>query len=370
MIQAAAAAGAPQRVLVRGPNWLGDLVMATPAFRALRAGLPGAHLTLQVQAGLEPLLAGAPWFDAVETLAAGGLRARWREACRLRRQRLDLALCLPDSWSAALRLRAAGARRLVGYDREGRGLVLDLAPPLPRAVGGRVLLPRERHALGLVEAIGCRAQGTAVELFVTQAEDTAAVRALEEAGLDPDRPRAAVAPGASYGPAKLWPASSFARVADALADAGAAIVLLGTARERSLAARVGRAMRAPAADLTGRLDLGALKALLRRSRLLLCNDAGARHVAVALGTPCVVLLGPTSLTKTSLNLERVRVLVHEVGCRPCYHRVCPTDHRCLRGLAPERVIEAALAEWEGGSRRAAPPGPVPARASIDYPAGP
>ncbi len=356
-MSAAAAGAPPQRILVRGPNWIGDLVMATPAFRALRAGLA-------------PLVSGAPWFDAVETLAARGLSARCREIRRLRRQRFDLALCLPDSWSAALRLRAAGAGRLVGYDRGGRRLLLDLAAPLPRAPGGRVLLPRERHALGLVEAIGCPTRGTGVELFVTREEEVAAIHALEEAGLDPGRPLAALAPGASYGPAKLWPAAGFARVGDALASAGAAIVLLGSARERPLAERVAVEMRASATDLAGRLDLGALKALLRRARLLVSNDAGARHVAVALGTPCVMLLGPTSLAKTSLNLERVRVLVHEVGCRPCYHRVCPTDHRCLRRLAPERVIEAALAEWERGGRRAVPAGPVPARAVIDYPAAP
>jgi heptosyltransferase-2 len=179
-----------------------------------------------------------------------------------------------------------------------------------------------------------------------------------------------LAPGASYGPAKLWPAAGFSRVGDALAAAGAAIALLGTRRERRLVASVAAGMHAPAADLAGRLDLGALKALLRRARLLVCNDAGARHVAVAVGTPCVMLLGPTSLAKTRLNLERVRVLSHEVGCRPCYHRVCPTDHRCLRNLAPERVIEATLAEWARSARRAAALEAVPAPARIDYPAGP
>jgi heptosyltransferase-2 len=101
-------------------------------------------------------------------------------------------------------------------------------------------------------------------------------------------------------------------------------------------------MRAPAALLAGRLDLGATKALLRRARVLVCNDAGARHVAVAVGTPAVVLFGPTSLAKTNLNLERVRALSADVDCRPCYRRQCPIDHRCMTRLAPERAIEAAL----------------------------
>jgi heptosyltransferase-2 len=112
-------------------------------------------------------------------------------------------------------------------------------------------------------------------------------------------------------------------------------------------------MAEPVADLVGAADLGATKAVIRRARALVCNDAGARHVAVAFGVPCIVLMGPTSLAKTNLNLERVRVLTADVGCRPCYLRECPTDHRCMTRIAPERVLDAvrpALAAgraWRG-----------------------
>jgi heptosyltransferase-2 len=102
-------------------------------------------------------------------------------------------------------------------------------------------------------------------------------------------------------------------------------------------------MRARAADLSGGIGLGALKAVVRRARVALCNDAGMRHVAVAFGVPCVVLMGPTSLEKTALNLERVQVLTEDVPCRPCYLRECPIDHRCLTRIAPERAVRAALA---------------------------
>jgi heptosyltransferase-2 len=78
-----------------------------------------------------------------------------------------------------------------------------------------------------------------------------------------------------------------------------------------------------------------------------CNDAGARHVAAAFGVPCVMLLGPTSLEKTSLNLERVSVLVADVSCRPCYLRTCPIDHRCMTRIEPERAVQAALSAVAG-----------------------
>src|SRR5690606_25015425 len=156
------------------------------------------------------------------------------------------------------------------------------------------------------------------------------------------------APGASYGPSKLWPAERFAEVGDALAEVGARIAVIGAPAERGLAERVAGAMRAPAAVLAGALDLGALKAVMRRARVLVCNDAGARHVAVAFGVPVVTLLGPTALEKTGWNLERVRALWVDVECRPCYRRRCPIDHRCMTRLAPDRVAAAARAAFAEG----------------------
>ena len=165
-----------------------------------------------------------------------------------------------------------------------------------------------------------------------------------------------LAPGASFGSSKQWPADRFAHVGDALAAAGAEVLLVGSPAEGALAQQVAQRMRAQAHDVTATLGLGGLKALLRRARVLVCNDAGARHVAAAFGTPCVMLLGPTSLEKTPLNLERVRVLVADVSCRPCYLRTCPIDHRCMTRIGAEQAIDAALPalaadaarSWHGG----------------------
>ena len=341
----------PVEILVRGPNWTGDVVMATPGFRALRAGFPEARLVLQIRAGLEALLAGSPWFDEVLAVPPpeAGLAVLLREARRLRRRRFDLGLCLPDSWSAALLMRAGGVRCVVGYRRRLRGVLLHAAVPPPAGAGRRFLIAREEHVLGLVEAIGAPRCGTRLELFVTDAEEVEASTRLRQAGVDPAGPLVLLAPGASFGPSKLWPAERFARVGDALASDGLRVAVVGTARERELAIRVVEAMQSPAALLAGRLSLGGFKALVRRANLLICNDAGARHVAVAFGVPAIVLMGPTSLEKTNLNLARVRVLSAEVPCRPCYLRECPIDHGCMTRIDPERVVQAARAAL-GSSR--------------------
>ena len=119
-------------------------------------------------------------------------------------------------------------------------------------------------------------------------------------------------------------------------------MVVGTRDEAGLVQRVCSAMGQPATDLAGALDLGGLKALLRRASALVCNDAGARHIAVAFDVPCVVLMGPTSLEKTNANLAGVEVLETDVACRPCYKRECPIDHRCMTRLEPERVSAVTL----------------------------
>jgi heptosyltransferase-2 len=169
----------------------------------------------------------------------------------------------------------------------------------------------------------------------------------------PEAPRAILAPGASFGPSKLWPVGSFARVGDALAPPGAAVVVVGTPEERGLGRALTSAMKAKVADLCGELSLGALKGVMRGSRVLVCNDAGARHIGVALGVPSVVMMGPTALEKTNWNLERVTVFTAGVHCRPCYQRECPIDHRCMTRIAPEAVAAEARGAFaaEPGSWR-------------------
>ena len=338
-------------ILVRGPNWTGDLVMATPGFRALRAGLPGARITLHVAAPLAPLLEGAPWFDAVVPLASRDRVGRVREALALRRRaRFDLGLCLPDSIESAMLMRLAGVTRVVGYARGLRGLLLHQRVAVPSGAGRRTLIARELHVLGLVEAVGCAGTSTAPELFVSDAEQAEADAALAGAGAGQGEPIAVLAPGASFGRSKLWPAESFAAVGDALARVGARVVLSGSPGERGLCRQIAGSLRGGASDLCGAIGLGAFKGLLRRARVLVANDAGARHVAVALGVPCVVVIGPTSLDKTPLNLERVSVLSADVPCRPCYLRDCPIDHRCMTRVAAAAVAREALRAFAAPER--------------------
>lgn len=332
----------PERILLRLPNWTGDLVMATPALRALRACFGSARLVAHVRAELAPLLDGHPGVDEILPVRSHhrGLAALLREGKALRARGFGLGICLPDSWSSALLMRAAGVERVVGYRRAGRGVLLD-QPVEPRPEWGpRRLVARERSLLHLVEAIGCRAQETRLELHTTAAEEAEADALL--APLETSL-RVVLAPGASYGAAKRWPAASFATLADRLARDGIGSVIVGTPDEAPLGREIARAARSAPLDRTGRIGLGGLKAVLRRADAVVCNDAGARHIATAFGTPAVVLFGPTALERTDCNLETTAVVAADVSCRPCGRRDCPIDHRCMTRIEPEAVAARVLA---------------------------
>ncbi|MFQ5697696.1 MAG: lipopolysaccharide heptosyltransferase II [Myxococcota bacterium] len=351
-------AASREKIAVLLPNHLGDVVMATPALRSLREGFPDAHLTAVVRHGLEAMLARSPRLDVLrvhrvyESRLPGSRSAR-RLGLALTLDRPDRVVLLPNSFSSALVAWASGARQRVGYARRGRGWLLT-DPVAPPTENGRfVPLAMERYYLDLVTHLGCPDRGTALELFVELEGERERERRLAESGLDPSRPLVCLAPGAGFGPSKLWPPRYFAQVARALLADGLQVALVHGPDETRLASAVVEAAGRGLACLGGGgMTLTLLKSLLAHAALLICNDAGARHVAAAFGTPCLVLMGPTSVRYTNLNLERTRLLREPVECSPCQRPVCPIDHRCMTRLSPERVLREARAalgdaSWRG-----------------------
>ena len=342
-----------ERIVVRCPNWLGDVVMSTPALRALRRGRPKAHVVALLPPPLAPLLEGLDVVDEIWPLASrgdGGLAAWRADRARLAERRFDLGLVLPESVSSAWLLRAGRVRRIAGFARDPlrRALLHDVLEA-PTSWGRRRLVSRERFAITLVEAAVPEARSVGspdlrLALGVTEAEETRLEAALAEAGTSGAElaasPPIVIAPGASFGPSKCWPAPSYAELADRLAERGHSVVLIGAPGESARVRAVEAGMKAASTVLDGTLDLGALKALLRGARALVANDAGARHVAAAFGVPSVVFFGPTSVEKTADNLDRIEILETAHDCRPCYRRTCPIDHRCLRSIPVDAAFDA------------------------------
>lgn len=339
---------AKEKIVVVLPNHLGDLVMATPALRALRVGRPRAEITGLVRAPLDGVLAGLHSLDRVvghRIYARRGLLAQTRERWALgRAQRgADCALVLPNSFAAALLAWSTGAPRRIGYARRARGWLLSDAIPAPRENGRFKPLAMERYYLDLVRKLGCPERGTELELATEPAAERECDALFERHAIRGDAPLVCLAPGAGFGPSKVWPLEYVAEVAGKLMAEGARVALVHGPGEEALADAIA-ARSAGIASLGGAdMTLSLLKSVLARARLLICNDAGARHIAAAFGVPTLVLMGPTSIAYTNLNLRKTRLLREPVECSPCQRKVCPIDHRCMTRLLPERVLAEARA---------------------------
>jgi heptosyltransferase-2 len=331
-----------RRVVVRGPNWLGDLVMATPAIRALGDAWPDASIDVAVPAAFAPIV---PLLDPrtrpVPLDGGRGLTASGHHVARLAAGSYDLGVLFTNSFGSALVMRRAGVPERWGYRRDGRGMLLT------RAIRIRATRRESRHHAdyyaALVDALGAPRPRLDVRLQLPTDVRDEAVALLRTGGWDGRAPLLACAPGAAYGAAKQWPPRHVAVVASTWIADGGRVVIVGAGADRAAAAAVLAAIpavsRGAIVDLTGRTSLLALAGVLGVAARVLANDSGAMHLAAALGTRTVSVFGPTREWATA-PIGPHRILTHEVWCRPCMLRECPLDHRCMTGVTPDRVISA------------------------------
>jgi heptosyltransferase-2 len=325
-----------RRLVVRAPNWLGDSVMALPTLRSLRAGIPGARITV-VGAWAE-LFADQGVADEFVAYPRS-LAERVALAPRIRAFRPDLALLLPNSFEAALASRVWGAPLRVGFATDRRAWLLTHRLPRPA--------PRPHQIdeyLELLRALDLPPAETAPAWArVPSADDAAVSRLLEEAGLAGGSQLVGLHLGAAFGSSKLWPVDHWALLAAELERAGLAPVLLGSRAELRVAAEVLKRCPARVPSLVGRDTPALLPRLLSRLSLLVSGDTGVAQLAAAVDLGVVTLFGPTDPRLTAPRGERVRVLMRPVPCAPCFLRVCPIDHPCMRGIGVGEVLAASLA---------------------------
>ena len=336
------------------PNLVGDTVMATPAFRALRAGFPDARIVAVIKPKIAATLDGGPWFD--DRIGHDPRSGRPEErtlavARRLRADRPDVAVLFPNSFRSALMARASGAKVRVGFARGGRGwLLTHRLAPIRDDRGRFVPTPIVDDYRAIPRAIGCPDDGPRLELHTTAEDESAADRAWARLGLPTLRPVVTLNTGGAFGPAKSWPEAHFAELARRLADRGLGVLVVCGPGERDAAREIARLADRPAvvslADEPS--SLGLTKACIRRSALLVTTDSGPRHFAAGFDVPVLSLFGPTHIEWTLTHHPKALHLHHPVPCGPCQKPICPQGHhRCLREMGPGSVLAAAVGMLEG-----------------------
>ena len=336
--------GRVQRLLIRSTNWIGDAVMTTPAVRAIRENFPRAEISLLAKPWVAPVFAHSPHVDRIVVYDAGGRHrgtaGKLRLAKDLRRCRFDAAILLQNAIEAALITWLAGIPVRVGFDTDGRRLLLTHPVHRTREVK---TVHQTGYYLAMLAGAGLRTGGPELFLRLGGDDRRRAARRLAAMGVTGGRRLIGINPSATFGPTKQWFPQRFAALADRLqAKYDAAVAIFGGPGDRRLGERIAGAMAQPPLDLCGRTDLGEAMALIAACDLFVTNDSGLMHVAAALDVPLIAIFGSTNPVTTGPFSGRSRVVKSTVDCAPCLQPRCPLGHmNCMRDITVDTVFAAA-----------------------------
>ncbi len=327
------------KIVVRAPNWIGDAVLALPALEQFRQNSPGMELWVAAHGWVRDVFEGHPRVDGTIALPPlSGWNAFSTSVRLLKPHGFDAGLLLTNSFSSALLFTAAGIPERWGYSRDGRRLLLtrSLRPESKPPPNHQVF-----YYMHLISALGFGSSNPKLSLPLTEQDLRSSQVLLESRGVDPEKKRVVLNPGAFFGAAKRWPPERFSELAVRLQKSlDAEILVIGSSEEEPLARVISDGMTKKAHVLNGATSLRTLAAVLSTADLVVSNDSGPMHIANALKTPLVAIFGPTDPRLTGPFQAPCRVVRKDVSCWPCSHRKCPTDHRCMTRISTEDVASA------------------------------
>lgn len=330
-------------ILVIGPAWVGDMVMAQVLFRLLKQQDPDCAIDVLAPAWSAPLLERMPEvrasFDLPLKHGEFGFAVRRKIGHSLRGQ-YQQAILLPNSWKSALVPFFANIPQRTGWRGEMRyGLLNDI-----RA------LDKQKYPL-MIERFAALAYAKNASLpsclpyprlvIKNNARDSA----LQKYHLCLDRPVLALCPGAEFGPAKRWPERHYAAVAAQRIAAGDQVWIFGSEKDAPVAENIRAALPESQRDfchhLAGKTSLAQAIDLMSCANAVVSNDSGLMHIAAALNRPLVAVYGSSSPQFTPPLGDAVDIVRLGLDCSPCFKRECPLGHlNCLNELSPSRVIDA------------------------------
>ena len=331
------------RILVVGPSWIGDTVLAQPLFKLLHARHGPLDLDVLAPPWTLPIVERMQEVRRAIAHPAGHgeLRlGRQRNLARaLAHENYERAIVLPNSFKSALIPWLAGIPLRSGYLGELRWGLLNDTRRIEEARHPQLAQRYAALAYSRAEHASGEALPHPLPLPGLRVDDAARRATLERLGLAGDHPVAALCPGAEYGPAKRWPPRHFAVLAQQLAGLGFAVWLVGSANDAPAGSEIARLAPGAARDLCGRTSLAEAIDVLASARLVVSNDSGLMHVAAALGRRVVALYGSSSPTYTPPAGGAAHILKLDLPCSPCFERECPLGHfKCMVDLGPERVL--------------------------------
>lgn len=326
------------KILIVGPAWVGDMVMAQTLFKLLKQRQPNCVIDVLAPNWSRPLLERMPEIRQTLALPIGHrqlqLSQRYKIAKQLRSHHYDHAIVLPNSFKSALIPLWAKIPKRTGWLGEFRWGLLNDVRYLDK---NKWPLMIERFmALTITSLENLPVNLPRPSLSVKQADvDKAMAKYHLEVR---NKPILALCPGAEFGPAKRWPAHHFAEIATEKINQGWQVWLFGSSNDQNVAAEIQQSTGSACVDLTGKTTLAEAIDLLSLVQMVVSNDSGLMHIAAALDKPLVVMYGSSSPKFTPPLIDRVKILTLNLACSPCFKRECPLVHmKCLRELLPNQV---------------------------------
>jgi len=339
----------PQRIAIIKPSALGDIAHSLPVLSALRQRFPMAHISWVVNSVYAPILQQHPDLNEIVSFDRGAVRKNWLKGSmefsrflgRLRKERFDLAIDLQGLFRTGLMTIATGAPVRIGLASAREGASLTYTQRVDDRTGVQHAVDRYWR---VIEALG---DAPSTKRFHVPIHDDARTWACSQLQALP-RPWIAVGVGSRW-LTKRWPPAHFAALATrAQVRYGGSVIFVGTPDEADLADNAATQVHGPKLQLTGKTTLPQLVAILNEADVMLANDTGPLHLAVALGRPVVAPYTCTLIERTGPYAQNGRAVATSVECKGSYLKTCP-HMKCMAELTPERLwpaLEMILQSWQ------------------------
>ncbi len=330
----------PKNIIVRMPNWVGDLVMALPVLHDLHVAFPLAKITAMCRSPMGELLQESPDINEIFCFTKASRLVHRNEKRsimnKLQSGHYDVGIILPNTLSSAWWFWQGGVTYRIGYDCSRRKSLLTHPIFYPKDVKNYHLISTYKR---LLAPLGIPISDTMPKLYLNQAEIEQTQILLRRHGVRPHHKIVGINPGAAYGSAKCWLPERFREVTTKLLeDKNLIIMYFGDLSTADLVKEICQGLSPRVINMAGLTSLRELASFISLCQVLLTNDSGPMHIAGAFGIPVIALFGSTSSVTTGPWYNGVVIQKH-VSCSPCYKRVCPIDFRCMKQIGVEEVVQ-------------------------------
>lgn len=329
----------PQNIIVKMPNWIGDVVMATPVLQDLKTHFKNAKLTAMCQSNIAPILKDDPNIDELYSYHKPNGWIHKANPIEIVEQlkcgQYDLGVLLTNSFSSAWWFFKAGVKNRLGFKTNTRQFLLNQAVPLPKDIEKQHLVITYKM---LLDPLGIPITNTLPKLYIEPEEQKLSLQTLIQIGVDPSKHQIiGINPGAAYGSAKCWLPDRFKALNERLLqNPHLYLIYFGDQAGMSLVDEICKGASERVINLAGKTTLRSLMALIKQCTLFVTNDSGPMHIASALGVKLLALFGSTSDIKTG-PFGNSKIIHKHVECSPCYKRICPIDFRCMTKISVDEV---------------------------------